>query len=190
MRPSLLLAVLAAFVVPAARAADAPRLQLPEGTWGAGGDHRVWWNAETAPLWAEVHAVERGFEAIARRAAARQEPVLDRVLTQAAREVLLLEASDWPFLVTHGAARDYAEMRAHLHAADARRLLALAIDLLDGGLDRAGGTGTNAALAPEDRTFLAACEARDGVFPDLDPRAGLATAVSAPARAERVPAGV
>lgn len=172
----------------AARATDAPRLRLPEGSWGAGGDHRVWMNADTAPLWTEVHAVERAFEAVARRAAARDEPVLDRVLTQAAREVLLLEASDWPFLVTHGAARDYAELRARLHAADARRLLALAIGLLNGGLDRAAAGGTSAALPPADRAFLAACEARDGPFPDLDARSGLA-AVSAPSRAEPAPAG-
>ncbi len=37
------------------------------------------------------------------------------VLNQAARELLLLEASDWPFLVTTGQAREYAIQRFTSH---------------------------------------------------------------------------
>jgi 1,4-alpha-glucan branching enzyme len=37
------------------------------------------------------------------------------VLSQAARELLLLEASDWPFLVTTGQAREYSIRRFSQH---------------------------------------------------------------------------
>jgi 1,4-alpha-glucan branching enzyme len=36
-------------------------------------------------------------------------------LAQLARELLLLESSDWPFLVTTGQAREYAELRFAQH---------------------------------------------------------------------------
>jgi len=171
----------------AAASSAAPELRLAEGSWGAEGDHRVWMNADTARIWAKVHGAERAFEALARRALDHREPVVERVLAQAAREVMLLEASDWPFLVTHGAARDYAEMRAELHARDAARLLALGARLLDDALT--ASDGTSAVLAPHDREFLGACERRDDPFPDLDWRAGLAAGVSLPRRAEPAPAG-
>lgn len=41
--------------------------------------------------------------------ARRAHPSLGRVLTQAARELLLLQSSDWPFMVTTGSVWDYAE---------------------------------------------------------------------------------
>ena len=53
-------------------------------------------------------------------------PELRRVLTQAARELLLLQASDWQFLITTGTARDYAERRVAEHYADFKRLSEMA----------------------------------------------------------------
>jgi 1,4-alpha-glucan branching enzyme len=38
-----------------------------------------------------------------------------KVLNQAARELLLLESSDWPFLVTTGQAKEYAIQRFSQH---------------------------------------------------------------------------
>ena len=40
----------------------------------------------------------------------------ERIARQVCRELLLLEASDWPTLITTGAARDYAERRFSGHA--------------------------------------------------------------------------
>jgi 1,4-alpha-glucan branching enzyme len=39
----------------------------------------------------------------------------EAVLNQAARELLLLESSDWPFLVTTGQAKEYATQRFQEH---------------------------------------------------------------------------
>ena len=45
------------------------------------------------------------------------------VLNQAARELLLLESSDWPFLVTTGQAREYAIQRFTGHIERFERLI-------------------------------------------------------------------
>ncbi len=41
--------------------------------------------------------------------------LLARALKQAARELLLLQSSDWPFLVTTGQAKEYAIERFNTH---------------------------------------------------------------------------
>src|SRR5438874_1469086 len=80
--------------VPAART-----IALPEGSWGEGGDHRVWLNRETEWTWDRVYSAESEWaEHLARAPDAAGD--LRRVLAQATREILLLEASDWQFLIT------------------------------------------------------------------------------------------
>ena len=39
----------------------------------------------------------------------------EKVLNQAARELLLLQSSDWPFLITTGQAKEYAIQRFQQH---------------------------------------------------------------------------
>ncbi|HEY2956204.1 MAG TPA: 1,4-alpha-glucan branching protein domain-containing protein [Candidatus Eisenbacteria bacterium] len=147
---------------------------LPEGSWGEGGGHDVWMNDATRWTWGPVHAAEARFEAIASRGVqAADEPLLSRLLAQLGREQMLLEASDWQFLITTFAARDYAELRVSQHAADFERLALLAERRLEGG-----------AVGESDEQFLAECEARDSLFPDFDWR-GYAT----PAAAGAIAAG-
>ena len=50
-----------------------------------------------------------------RRPVARAPILASRIVRQLCRELLLLESSDWQFLVTTGAARDYAEARFTAH---------------------------------------------------------------------------
>ena len=131
---------------------------LPEGSWGEGGRHDVWLNQETEWTWPLVHSVERRYERLAREAAAREgDPLLERLMRQTGRELLLLEASDWQFLITTVSARDYAESRLRGHAETCERLLALAIQRVTGG-----------ALSESDEHFLATAESQDPLFPDFD----------------------
>ncbi len=46
----------------------------------------------------------------------------DRALEQLARELLILEASDWQFLITTGQAREYGKRRVLIHSRDFHRL--------------------------------------------------------------------
>jgi 1,4-alpha-glucan branching enzyme len=57
----------------------------------------------------------------------------EAVLNQAARELLLLQSSDWPFLVTTGQAREYAIRRFTRHV---ERFEALSASLENGKPDR------------------------------------------------------
>ena len=140
------------------------RVALPEGSWGDGGGHKVWLNDDTRAAWDAVHRAESRFESLLHHLATHPaDPLLERLTRQAGRELLLLEASDWPFLITTQSARDYAEQRLAEHAADFTRLA----DLVD---RRAAG----GALAESDAAFVAECERRDGLFPDFDWR-GLTT---------------
>ena len=92
----------------------AQAIELPESSWGAGGHFQVWFNNDTEWLWTIIHSAERSMEELARthRGATG---LMGRVLKQAARELLLLQSSDWPFLMTTGQAKQYAVQRFNEH---------------------------------------------------------------------------
>jgi len=131
-------------------------ISLQEGSWGEGGDHRVWLNRDTEWTWERLYGVEDEFWTAAREAARDNRPAVQRVLAQAARELLLLQSSDWQFLITTWAARDYAEARFAEHYANVTRLLQ--------GLRRALA---GSALEGEEEEFLRAREMQNFVFPDI-----------------------
>lgn len=89
-------------------------LHLPESSWGAGGNHFTWDNGETHWMWQPIHESEARMEALANQ---YEKPDEDTrlVLAQAGRELLLMQSSDWAFLVTTGQAREYASMRFTQH---------------------------------------------------------------------------
>ena len=126
-------------------------LNIPEGSWGAGGTHFVWDNNETHWMWTPIHEAEERMESLANK---QTNPTKDAltVLNQAAREALLLESSDWPFLVTTGQAREYAIQRFSQHL---ERFNKLAASLEAGSPD--------VDLADE-------LWETDKVFPDIDYR--------------------
>jgi 1,4-alpha-glucan branching enzyme len=126
-------------------------LHIPEGSWGMGGTHWTWDNHDTHWMWGVIHSAEARMEALA-----EEHPKADRdttaVLKMAARELLLLQASDWPFLITTGQAREYAIRRFTRHV---ERFEALAASVEDGRPDR--------QLADELYEI-------DKIYPDIDYR--------------------
>ncbi len=86
---------------------------LPEGSWGEGGFHFIWLNEQTAWVWEQLYRAEVRFLQLL-EAYGGSTP-LQPYLQQLVRELLLMQASDWTFLITTGAARDYAERRFHDH---------------------------------------------------------------------------
>ncbi len=98
-------------------------LSLPEGSWGAGGTHFTWDNSETHWMWEPIHEAEARMEALV-AAFPDADGGARAVLSQAAREALLLQSSDWPFLVTTGQAREYAIQRFSQHLERFERLAA------------------------------------------------------------------
>ena len=131
-------------------------ITLLEGSWGEGGDHRVWLNPHTEWTWERIYSAEEEFWTLARQAGTYATEPARRVASQLARELLLMQASDWQFLITTWAARDYAEARIAEHHATFTRLAQALRRLLAGG-----------AMPPAEEEFLAACEAQDFLFPDI-----------------------
>ncbi|MBO0695316.1 MAG: DUF1957 domain-containing protein, partial [Verrucomicrobia bacterium] len=74
----------------------------------------------------------------------------DRVLKQLARELLLVQSSDWPFLMKTGTAREYATKRTIDHLSRFNRIY--------------NQLATNAV----DEEFLRECESRDNLFPNVN----------------------
>ncbi|MSP25922.1 MAG: DUF1957 domain-containing protein [Myxococcales bacterium] len=78
-------------------------------SWGRDGAFSEWVGPTTARLWRLVHGLHRDVLAAARRPG---DPIRT---SEAIRELLQLEASDWPYLIHTGAMRDYAESRIAGH---------------------------------------------------------------------------
>jgi len=130
---------------------------LPEGSWGEGGYHFIWLNQMTSWTWTRIYEAEDRMAGLLAKAPENPTGFADRVLKQAARELLLLQSSDWQFLISTWNARDYAELRFEGHRESFARLALIADGLLDG------------AAPPEaDVRFLEETEARDRLFADIN----------------------
>jgi len=136
----------------------AESIRMPEGSWGAGGDDRVWLNADTSWTYAQLYEAEHELREICTLSEWRDGGLGERILKQLCRELLLLESSDWQFLITTGAARDYAERRFHQHAAYFQELRELWKHF-----DR------ERQISPGQESQLRTIEERDGIFPDVNP---------------------
>lgn len=128
---------------------------IPESSWGEQGDHRVWLNEETAWTWPMIYEGERVFLELL-RSRNPADPMEERILKQMGRELLLLQASDWQFLMTTGTAHDYAVERFRDHH---QGLMYLA------GYLRERRSGPDSM---EKFDELCRLESRDRLFPDLD----------------------
>lgn len=90
--------------------------EIPESSWGDGGGHYVWFNSQTHWMWPYIHEAEVQMEEIAEIFRNRENSAEDdRALKQTSRELLLLQSSDWPFLITTKQAKEYATERFLLH---------------------------------------------------------------------------
>jgi 1,4-alpha-glucan branching enzyme len=131
---------------------------LPEGSWGANGDNSVWLNPDTAWTWTHIYPAEEAVRQMARTQKWKGNETATRLAKQLCRELLLLESSDWQFLITTQAARDYAEKRFNDHLHEFR--------LLIDGWRRFEATGQ---IPAETVKQLEDVEKRDSVFADIKP---------------------
>ncbi len=141
--------------------ADTPpstAVTLPEGSWGAGGGHHIWLNEETAWSWRRIYQAERRMQHLAERFKGTEDPQLQAFVEQAARELLLLQASDWQFLISTDAAPDYSAHRLVAHHSDFNRVAELA--------ER---WARRERLSDEDWAWFGDLCGRDKPFPDVKP---------------------
>ncbi|HZA98201.1 MAG TPA: 1,4-alpha-glucan branching protein domain-containing protein [Gemmatimonadales bacterium] len=129
-------------------------IRLPWGSWGANGDSSMWLSDRTAWTWERLWPLEQAFWDAAPNAIAS--PAARPVLAQAAREMLLAQSSDWQFIISTGAAADYAEKRFQQHCRDAEQLIA------------ALAPGAEASMTDAQRRAEELAQ-RDQLFPDVIP---------------------
>jgi 1,4-alpha-glucan branching enzyme len=90
-------------------------------SWGADGYGRVWVGQEAAWTWRHVHHATRYVRWLVERHR-HANGTRGRALDQTIRELLLLQSSDWNFIIKTGTATQYAEARVRAHVHRLRRL--------------------------------------------------------------------
>lgn len=89
-----------------------------DSTWGEGGHYAVW--LDEANAWMQTPLREAGARMqrlVERFGGIAPDALTVRLLRQAGRELLLAQASDWPFLVKMGTAGQYPAVRFREHVA-------------------------------------------------------------------------
>ena len=125
-------------------------LQPSASSWGNMGYWEVWLDDSNSWLYPHLHSAAKRMSRLARRHRDGDDPLIERWLAQLARELLLAQSSDWAFLMRTGTAKAYAEQRSRDHI---RRFNTLHDQFLGGR---------------PDYDFLADCEWRDNIFPQLE----------------------
>ena len=106
---------------------------LPEGSWGEGNDHRVWLNDQTRWTWEAAHRAEDRFLGLLWKVQQKSKRKrAEALLKLAARELLLLQASDWQFVIHTAQAVDYGFRRFSGHLSRFDTLCSMVDDALNG----------------------------------------------------------
>lgn len=132
-------------------------VSLPEGSWGQGGFHYIWLNEWTQWTWKHIYAAEDRMTTLADKYKDTDDETLRRILNIMARQLLLLESSDWQFLISTWSARDYAEERVTVHDERIKNIA----KILDAYL-------ANGELDEGAEDYLQRIQTDDDVFPALD----------------------
>jgi 1,4-alpha-glucan branching enzyme len=128
------------------------QMEMPAASsWGYKGYNEVWLNGANDWIYRHLHAAAERMIALARKFPSAT-GVSRRALNQAARELLLAQASDWSFIISRGTVVPYAVQRTKEHLLRFSQLY----DTLGNGTVNEG--------------WLGAIEARDNIFPNLDYR--------------------
>lgn len=120
-------------------------------SWGYMGYSEVWLNNTNHYVYPHLHRAARRMTELA-KTYPHAEGLRLRALNQAARELLLAQASDWAFIIKTGTMAEYAHKRTRDHVSRFTRLYE---DIGKGCVDE---------------TRLAEIEWRDRIFPDIDYR--------------------
>ena len=125
-------------------------IEPAESSWGDKGYLEVWIDKNNSWIYPHLHACAQRMHKLATANQNNSSEQTDRLLKQLARELLLAQSSDWAFLMRTGTAREYATKRTLDHVACFNQL------------------HDQFVAGAVDETFLAQCERRDNLFPNLN----------------------
>jgi 1,4-alpha-glucan branching enzyme len=132
-------------------------MRLPEGSWGENGNHTVWMNDKNRWMWEIEYRAEGTMLKHLYDLPWRTEPRLKAMLERLGRQLLLLQSSDWAFVVHTAGATDYGIQRFAGHATSYDRLARM-IDHMAAGRE----------LTEVQKIELADIDAHDNIFKDID----------------------
>jgi 1,4-alpha-glucan branching enzyme len=118
-------------------------------SWGEEGYWRVWLNETNQWIYPHLDVAQQRMTDLVHRFP-EPNPLEARALRQAARELLLAQSSDWPFILRTGTSPDYARKRVKDHLL---RFMVLHDHLLSREVDE---------------QWLSVIENRDNLFPEID----------------------
>ena len=124
--------------------------QPAASSWGEEGYWKVWLNERNEWILPHLDIAQTRMSELVRKHP-RPTPLVERALRQAARELLLAQSSDWPFILRTGTSPEYAARRVKDHLL---RFIALHEQLTQTQIDE---------------PWLAEVEARDNLFPNANP---------------------
>jgi len=119
-------------------------------SWGDKGHLEVWIDKNNSWIYPQLHVAAQRMSKLANAHKNDPSELTDLLLKQLARELLLAQSSDWAFLMRTGTAREYATKRTIDHLT---RFNKLHDQFVAGQLDE---------------KFLADCEGRDNLFPNVN----------------------
>jgi 1,4-alpha-glucan branching enzyme len=132
-------------------------VRLPEGSWGEEGNHSVWINDQTRWIWEIEYRAENRMLKLLHELPWKNNEEVKQLLERAGRQLLLLQASDWPFVIHSGGAVDYGIQRFSGHATQFDRATLMAEEVAAGK-----------ALSDLRRVELQEMDAHDSIFPHID----------------------
>lgn len=120
-------------------------------TWGEDSYFAVWLDESNAGIYRHLRNAEETMVELADRFRDEASPRKRRALEQAARELVLAQASDWPFIIKTATAVEYAQGRLREHLSNFEELAQMLVD-----------------ADAMDEAFLSALEQRHNLFAELD----------------------
>jgi 1,4-alpha-glucan branching enzyme len=126
-------------------------VQPSPSSWGQGGYWQVWLNEQNQWIYPQLNQAQRRMSELTVRLA-QPTGLQERALRQAARELLLAQASDWPFILRAGTSPGYARRRVEDHLLGFTTLYQ---QLIENRLDEPG---------------LCQMELKDNIFPEVNYR--------------------
>src|SRR5438270_5641747 len=131
-------------------------MRLPEGSWGEKGNHSVWINDRNRWMWEMEYRAEGRFLKLMHELPWQTKSQVRELMERAGRQLLLLQASDWPFVIHSYGAVDYGIQRFAGHATRFDRMTLIAERLAAGG-----------ALNELDQVQIQELEVHANIFQDM-----------------------
>ena len=128
-----------------------PKHKLSFSSWGNNGYANIWCSGNNHWVYKHIHSIVEKMTELVKRFP-EETGLKERVLNQAAREILLSQSSDWPFIIKTGIAKPYAEKRIKEHIHNFLMIY------------------DNLCRNTVDTEWLTGIEKKNNLFPDIDYR--------------------